>query len=516
MSARRRGQEESFVARSIRVYRANVAGGFRRANQWRRASVEWVEVKLIDLARWQGAHKVGLIVWLGVVIWLGLTGWFVADWSRGKIEGNVVQTGVGGLIGGAVLGLVVSALAALLAFVAILVVNQVFRLLTPLVLFLPLLLWMPLHALWQSILVAGKVLLLVPLSVLFVASRALELWRGIFYTCPSRECAYRALPTYVCSHCGEGNRRLWPNLYGLLWHHCVRCDRRLPTLDVVGRRRLDRRCGGCDVPLTGLHAGRARERLVAVVGGPGSGKTNYLLMAVNQVCGGSHDGEARLRGEIDDRAQQAEFEREWEQLRRGVPAAKTAEVARAFLLYASLAKAKFQLYLYDAPGEEFSSVASMTKQQYFHLLEGFILLVDPLGFESMRSKIGSSDGAVVSLEDVVTSTLVTAASGAPAGRSGKLRPRVAVVVSKADVDPVVTEIGDVRRERVQGLRCRDAIMRWGGENALRAIEHRFESVEYFACSPLGRAVATERGRAFEGSGVLAPLAWILSARSDRG
>jgi hypothetical protein len=87
--------------------------------------------------------------------------------------------------------------------------------------------------------------------------------------------------------------------------------------------------------------------------------------------------------------------------------------------------------------------------------------------------------------------------------------KVAVVISKADLGSVKELIGDVRQDQIEGTNCRRAIQRWGGENALRAIEHRFEQVEYFACSSLGRQVDSRNREAFKGYGVLRPLNWIL-------
>ena len=361
--------------------------------------------------------------------------------------------------------------------------------------------WMGFYALWRLLVVLVNLLALIPLSACVVSARGLQLAKGIFYTCPSRRCAYRGLPVYVCPGCSQGNRDLWPNLYGLLWHECAGCGRRLPALDLLGRRQLGRRCGGCEMPLLGKHAGRARERLVAIVGGPGSGKTSYLLMAVHEILAAGRNGHrSLLRGEIDDPQQEALFREAWHKLERGEPAAKTSEVMRAALLYGSAAGSRCQLYLYDAPGEEFVSISAMTRQQYFPLLEGFILLVDPASFGNGRGE---------SLRDVVASTLAVAATGIPTRSDGRMRLRVAVVLSKADLADVRCEVGDVRAGGIEGSRCREAIVRWGGESHLRAIEHRFESVEYFACSALGRTPSQERD-AFRAHGVIEPLAWVLT------
>jgi hypothetical protein len=39
---------------------------------------------------------------------------------------------------------------------------------------------------------------------------------------------------------------------------------------------------------------------------------------------------------------------------------------------------------------------------------------------------------------------------------------------------------------------------------------------YFACSPLGRAVAPHTDQPFQGYGVLEPLVWILTGRREDG
>jgi hypothetical protein len=281
-------------------------------------------------------------------------------------------------------------------------------------------------------------------------------------------------------------------------------------LDILGRKRLEKLCGGDGMPLLGRHAGRAPERLVAIVGGPASGKTNYLLMAVHQM---TQDGAAQsIRGEIDDPAQEREFRREWAKLETGTAAAKTAETTNAFLLYSRVRGVKCQLYLYDAPGEEFVSIGSMTRQQYFPLLEGFVMLVDPLDFD------GTSHGAKP-FEKIVASTVATASSSTIAAPSRKLPYRVAVVISKADEKIVKDAIGDVALGVASPEKCREALTSWGARNAIMALEHHFEAVEYFACSPLGRAVDPRNREPFSGHGVFEPLTHILTnaevARSER-
>ena len=76
----------------------------------------------------------------------------------------------------------------------------------------------------------------------------------------------------------------------------------------------------------------------------------------------------------------------------------------------------------------------------------------------------------------------------------------------------VAKAGDVTKGPVSGAGCRQAIIDWGGQHPVRAVESRFESVEYFACSPLGRQADGGSREAFHGHGLLEPLDWVLTGR----
>lgn len=511
------GNQATFVARSIQMFRQNITVGYFRVSDWRQQTVGIIDDYLSNFNRALTRNIKITISWLAVFIYIALISWFVWDALSGRIGGDIIQTGVGGLVGAAILGLVFSPIIALCVFLTILILNWTFKILTPIALFIPLLVWMLLFGLVQTAIVLAKLLLLIPLIILFFITRLVELWRGIFYTCPSRTCAYRGLPTYVCPECGTANHNLQPNLFGVLWHRCERCDGSLPTLDILGRKKLDRHCGGnsCNIPLLGKHAGRSPERLVAIAGGVGSGKTSYLLMAVSSVINGSEGNMFHLLGEIDDPVQEEDFQRVWKDLSLGLPTAKTVEVAKAFLLYVKAGLSRCQLYLYDAPGEEFSSLTSMKERHYIPLLEGIVFLLDPLSFDVMQSTNSGLDYKPESFKTVIENTLATTLKGVEVNRNGKIPMRAAVVISKADLRGVRDSIGDIREQYIRGQTCREAIRSWGGESELRLIEHRFESVEYFACSPLGRAFDPENRQAFKGAGVLEPLVWILTGARNK-
>jgi hypothetical protein len=516
MTKRPEHRRETFLRRALRSFGEGLQSGLDRGNHWRRSAGERMDLLLDSVRRWMWNDKKRSFLLLSVVVWIGLQIWFVVDWSTGGVQGNGVQTGVGGLIGGAVVGLIASPFVAMAILLLALVLNWTIKLVVPIVLSLIFLVWAVAYALIQVIAVALKLLLLVPLAFLFVTTRLIELWRGIFYTCPSRQCAYRGLPAYVCPRCGTGNHDLWPNLYGLFWHACISCGASMPTLDLFGRGKLKRLCGGpdCSIPLEGRHAGRAKERLVAIAGGPAAGKTTYLLMVVHEILLGQTDGHPTggiSKGEIDDPRHLRSYLGAWRELSKGQTVAKTAEVAQAFLMYTRIDRSACQLYLYDSPGEEFVMLSGMDKRHYLPLLEGVIFLVDPFSFNAIAIEQGRKKPAE-SLKMVVDTTVATALMGARLDRDGRLPMRAAVVISKADLRSVRDQIGDILAQEIPGPVCRKALETWGAGGSMRLLEHRFAEVEYFACSGLGREYDPKDRRSFESAGVLPPLNWILTGK----
>ena len=88
-------------------------------------------------------------------------------------------------------------------------------------------------------LTAGSLLLFLPLRG---AQEAWLLYRRVTYRCPYDKCGWRGLPIHVCP-CGERYPDLLPSFYGIFHHTCRHEDgtkQKLPTLDMLGRNRLQR------------------------------------------------------------------------------------------------------------------------------------------------------------------------------------------------------------------------------------------------------------------------------------
>jgi len=87
--------------------------------------------------------------------------------------------------------------------------------------------------------------------------------RRAFYDCPF--CHHRGSPVHVCPNCGSSECDLRSSGYGVFFAHCQKCRNRLPTLDLLGRHRLRRRCGHCDSAWSNPHLGRLPVWHLAVI-----------------------------------------------------------------------------------------------------------------------------------------------------------------------------------------------------------------------------------------------------------
>jgi hypothetical protein len=411
--------------------------------------------------------------------WLLFWGW--------KLPAYVTVRAVSGAAAGGAVGVL-----GLLAFTAALVVFSAYLVLLATLTALSFLVFLPLRA-----------------------SQALWLlYRRIAYHCPYDDCPYRGQPIHICS-CGALYPDLLPSFYGLFHHTCRHGDRdvRLPTLDVLGRGKLPRLCGGCRRPLVHSSLGELPVWPVALVGGPAAGKTVFLRQVTRALCqgfGGNGAGTVR----IDAADQARELEGDLRLLDRGQVPAKTAgDVHQAFGLAVRLQRPRplrCLLYLYDAPGEVFARMESLGRKQSLSHLSGVVLLIDPFALPGLAAPAGRA--TTVPLADLLSNLIHRVDALRGAGPGAPCPVPLAVVLSKADALPVhefpflaglCPAAGDT------SARCREALARLGAANGIRALEMRFRTVRYFACSGLGRAPDPRDATPFRPVGVTDPLLWIL-------
>ena len=275
--------ETTFYKRALLRFKDRAVKSYHRGMDGYRHSHDNVKDFGEEVMECVSEHKFKIIIVVGIIVFIGVTTLFFLDLSKSKVE-DAVQVGIGGIVGGPIVGLIAGLAAAGAAYLSLWLIYGILMGLIYLVLFTPILLGAIAIGALLILLVLAQFLLLMPLTVMVLVERLWLLWRRIFYTCPNRECSFRGLPIHVCPTCGRNHEKLWPNIYGLLYHHCD-CGKRLPTLDLLGRKRLARLCAACKIQLTDK-IGKLPEKLVALVGGPSVGKTNFLLMSTRRLLNG--------------------------------------------------------------------------------------------------------------------------------------------------------------------------------------------------------------------------------------
>ncbi len=124
--------------------------------------------------------------------------------------------------------------------------------------------------------------------IIFLPLRAgQELWllyRKVTYRCPYDDCAGSGLPIHICPS-GTQYRDLLPSFYGIFYHTCQHNGvvHKLPTMDFLGRNKLDRLCSTCERPLIFSSGGELAELPVAVIGGTDTGKTILIRQAIRSL-----------------------------------------------------------------------------------------------------------------------------------------------------------------------------------------------------------------------------------------
>lgn len=363
---------------------------------------------------------------------------------------------------------------------------------------------------------------------IFLPMRAAQelvlLYRRIAYRCPYDDCPGKGLPIHICS-CGREYDDLLPSFYGIFYHTCRHPtgEVKLPTMDFLGRNKLPRLCRVCRRPLILSSIGELSERPVAIVGGPSTGKTVFLRQATRQL-------QARLGAlpgstvRIDSEEQKRNLEYDLALLDRGQVVAKTAgDVMEAFGLALRMPKRKLHwlLYLYDAPGEHFLTRERFGQKQIIQHLAGIVLLVDPFslsGLSDYTDRLGGElQPSQTPFHDVVA-VLIAGVNQMLVRRStDKCNVPLAVVMSKADAIPTsdFPFLADLcpshgeRTDRALSDRCRTGLEKLGAGGSIRALEHRFSNVRYFACSALGRTPTLRDPNPFQPVGVAEPFLWML-------
>ena len=373
--------------------------------------------------------------------------------------------------------------------------------------------------------------------LVFVPMRILHwLWlirRHITYSCPHDDCNETGTPIHVCS-CGQQYRDLYPSFYGVFRHVCRHNGKqvKLPTMDFLGRNKLERRCRRCERPLQHTALGELAVRPVFLAGGPDTGKSVLLRQAIRQLA---QDLEAPAAGtvRIDSEHERISIDQDYKLLDQGLVLGKTVgDITTAFGLAVRLRKPKrlrCLLHLYDPPGEIFTSMQLLGKKQVLQDLYGIMLVVDPFATSVLSScaRRGAAElkASSTTLYHVVAELIGAVNQLLMRQAADKCGITLAVVLNKVDALPTaegyeflanLLPINGSAFDATHQARCRDALERLGEGRSIRALEQKFKKVQYFACTALGRTPSHGNRQPFQATAVTAPFLWMLGLDNTAG
>ncbi len=354
------------------------------------------------------------------------------------------------------------------------------------------------------------------------------LYRRIAYRCPYDNCSYSGLPIHICPSCGRQYDDLKPGFYGIFFHKC-RClpgnrAEKLPTMDFLGRKKLERLCGHCKKPLVHSALGELAEQPIALVGGSGTGKTVFFRQAVREL-------QKELKAlpgtkiNIGSPEQERELANDLYLLDNGqVPEKTDTGTVRAFGLEVRIPKQmRSLLYVFDSPGEHFQALEKFGHKHVMKHVTGIILLVDPFSLPLLVKHPGAGQKELKPSETPfqrIVEVLVAGISAARSTRSSQQCPiPLAVVLNKTDALPTtdfpfLAAMHHPQNHAPNRLHqdCRQALEKLGGRHGIQLLEQKFTYVKYFACSALGRTPCEEDIRPFQATGVSQPFLWLLGIR----
>ncbi len=362
--------------------------------------------------------------------------------------------------------------------------------------------------------------------------------------CPTCKMPFQ-LPGYRCPSCGAIHYRLRPGRYGVLHHTCT-CGQKLPCTwfgsdesDKDGRTfKRDELEAVCTNPAK-PHAVEGKETravCIPVAGGRSTGKTAFLnavsYALTEQIAPARGisvsfppgDSSAFHREVVADYAA-GEVSMTVEPTDLSQPTSR----ALSFRLQSSALVPPRTVHLMDVPGESFVANTEHERQVQYGIADGVVLMIDPMSIplvgDANRHRLGMIDSAGMGMEspDRVLAALIAKmqdASGTPAGQ--RLCTPLAIVLGKIDQAGLFRNFDDAaardlmaRDPSVTSSNAHDALCRRffadnGMGNFLNAVESRFATVRYFACSAIGHVRGTGP---YAPRDAMEPISWIL-AQSD--
>lgn len=375
------------------------------------------------------------------------------------------------------------------------------------------------------------------IGLLAVCTFAYARFYRIFFRCP--DCHKdMSIPTFICPTCSKPHPRLWPSIYGVLSHRCLTCNTRLPTLrlkipgtHLIERDTLVRVCPNCSHQMN-AGIGTGTNLHIPIVGGPSTGKSNFIVMATREFKE-TYEHERHYVVGFTDSKHEADYHENIKRLSHGRELVKTTEiVAHAYNLRIQSPRKRVPTlaYVYDAAGEAYNTSENTAQQEYYKYIDGIIFVIDPF---SIRAYSHLHEPEIAQYQNLIRPSTLDVmqayermfhmfedSAGLRKGR--RFSHPIAVVITKVDALNLEHEIGTfaarnlmnsdphiTNEDQAINMLVRDFLCRYELDHFVRDVEMQFSNVRYFSCSALGRMPVAGDTRSFMSVRVGNPLIWLL-------
>ena len=368
------------------------------------------------------------------------------------------------------------------------------------------------------------------MALLTIANSLYASYYKIFVRCPTCYAQMR-IPIHVCPSCATEHSRLWPSVYGVFHHRCAKCNSRLPTLGLLGRDEIVKKCIACSRPMN-KRVGQLVNVHIPIIGGPSCGKSNFIFMATRELIE-SYAKPRKYEIEFPDERDEARYAANLRELGLGRPLAKTPDIApEAYNLTIRRPGERLGriLYVYDAAGEAYIDKDNTVLQTYYDYVDGIVFIIDPTSIDVYRRKHADWISALHSalrpstldVMDAYGRMIEVLEQSVGLRRGSRFSHPIAVIISKADALDLDDLIGDsavkrlmqadlsfVLEEDASDFLVEQFLVQHELGNLVRSLRNQFEQVRFFSSSALGRMPDKSSSVAFAPRGVLPPILWML-------
>ncbi len=328
-----------------------------------------------------------------------------------------------------------------------------------------------------------------------------------------------------------------PSGGGLLKQFSPDMKAKCPDCNQETRTRI---CPQCHFELT-QSAGSSREKIIAVIGGRSTGKSNYiatLIYRLEHEVGANFSGALRAMGDTTrERYRRDFFDPLFKDKRVIKPTPSTIQergvrTPLIFRMTTDIGKnpQSANLVLFDTAGEDMQSLDTLsTEARYICFADAIIFLIDPLQIDAVRQQLPAN--VLPKAEIASEPSYIVGRLRDLFERQFQMRPNdkidtpIAFAVSKLDaIFPIIDassglhhagdHLGFFNENDAQSVNTELSayLSEWVGTNFEQLLRHNFASYRFFGVSSLGKA-PTPDGQidgAVSPMRVEDPLLWIFS------